>query len=230
MAAPEGYTALGRIGYVDKGVYSSTATYMTGYVVYYNGSSYVALKDNVVGITPTNSGTVWKIFARGFQADTAADVEATDTPGIVGTAGAKSTVQGIIDKLGDWFTATFKKNLVNNGTTTAEGFALDARMGKTLTDQISALNSSRFKAGQRVADALDINYPAGLYSTDTSSTNLPYNTYGFLLLIVNDSTVWRTAIFIPTSCEYIALNFYNGATIKAWSGWRLASATALSTK
>lgn len=44
MAAPEGYTKLGNVGYADKGVYSADATYNKYNTVYHEGSTYVALR------------------------------------------------------------------------------------------------------------------------------------------------------------------------------------------
>lgn len=100
MAVPEGYTALARIGYADKGNYAAGTTYMTGDVVYHNGSSYVARKDNLKGVTPTN-GNDWKYLARGFAAETMTDVQATDTNGVLGTAGAQVVSQALIDAIAD---------------------------------------------------------------------------------------------------------------------------------
>lgn len=100
MAVPEGYTALARLGYADKGNYAAGTTYMTGDVVYHNGSSYVARKDNLKGVTPTN-GNDWKYLARGFAAETMTDVQATDTNGVLGTAGAQVVSQALIDAIAD---------------------------------------------------------------------------------------------------------------------------------
>ena len=66
MPAPEGYTSLGVIGYTDKGTYAAGTTYNKFNVVLYNGSSYVAVKDGLTGVTPTNDGVNWRLFANGF--------------------------------------------------------------------------------------------------------------------------------------------------------------------
>lgn len=66
MPAPEGYTSLGVIGYTDKGTYAAGTTYNKFNVVLYNGSSYVAIKDGLTGVTPTNDGVNWRLFANGF--------------------------------------------------------------------------------------------------------------------------------------------------------------------
>lgn len=100
MAVPEGYDLLGRIGFVDKGNYASGTTYLIGDVVYYNGSTWVALKDNLKGVTPTN-GANWKYMARGFAAELLKDVKATDTSGLKGTAGAQVDAQALMDVIAD---------------------------------------------------------------------------------------------------------------------------------
>ena len=66
MAAPQGYTSLGLVGYTDKGTYSASATYNRYNVVLYNGSTYVALQDGLSGVTPSNDGSQWRLFANGF--------------------------------------------------------------------------------------------------------------------------------------------------------------------
>lgn len=66
MPAPEGYTSLGVIGYTDKGTYAAGTTYNRFNVVLYNGSSYVAVKDGLTGVTPANDGVNWRLFANGF--------------------------------------------------------------------------------------------------------------------------------------------------------------------
>lgn len=142
MAIPEGYTELGRIGFVDKGNYSATTTYRIGDVVYYNGSTWSALKDNLKGVTPS-PGVNWKYMARGFAAELLADVTAKDTSGVLGTAGANVTSQALIDDIADRvMTKLFAKaNVVNNLLTTEAGYALDARQGKALKTLIDNTNS-----------------------------------------------------------------------------------------
>ncbi|PST28719.1 hypothetical protein C7256_28960, partial [Enterocloster lavalensis] len=142
MAVPEGYTALARIGYADKGNYAAGTTYMTGDVVYHNGSSYVARKDNLKGVTPTN-GNDWKYLARGFAAETMADVQAKDTNGVLGTAGAQVVSQELIDAIADRVMTKLiaKSQIVNNLLATEVGNVLDATQGKALKDGLDRVNS-----------------------------------------------------------------------------------------
>ena len=142
MAVPEGYTALGRLGYADKGNYAAGTTYMTGDVVYHNGSSYVARKDNMKGVTPVN-GNDWKYLARGFAAETMADVQATDTSGVLGTAGAQVVSQSLIDAIADRVMTKLigTNQIVNNLLATEPGSVLDATQGKALKEYYDRLNS-----------------------------------------------------------------------------------------
>lgn len=58
---------LGKVGLVNRGTYSASATYTALDFVLYNGSSYVALK-SVKGVTPSNDGTNWQTLAEGTAA------------------------------------------------------------------------------------------------------------------------------------------------------------------
>ena len=57
-------TSLGKVGIVDKGNYSSEATYNSSDFVFYEGSTWLALKDGLMGIEPVE-GENWKYLARG---------------------------------------------------------------------------------------------------------------------------------------------------------------------
>lgn len=102
MAAPEGYTKLGNVGYADKGVYSADATYNKYNTVYHEGSTYVALKDNLHGVTPAD-GANWRYMAKGFNEASADGITVIDTSGIIdGTKKKKTILQTFLDKVGDF--------------------------------------------------------------------------------------------------------------------------------
>lgn len=102
MAAPEGYTKLGNVGYADKGVYSADATYNKYNAVYHDGSTYVALKDNLHGVTPAD-GANWRYMAKGFTEASADAITVIDTSGIIdGTKNKKTILQTFLDKIGDF--------------------------------------------------------------------------------------------------------------------------------
>ena len=87
----------------------------------------------------------------------ASSVSAVDLLGLLGTENAKSTVQALIDVIADKVLNQLlsRSNVVNNALTTEEGYALDARMGKSLQDQITAQNSNFLQAAIRVVAAQD---------------------------------------------------------------------------
>ena len=149
MAAPEGYTELGRIGFVDKGNYASGTTYRTGDVVYYNGSTWVALKDNLKGVTPA-AGANWKYMARGFAAEALSAITAVDTSGVLGEAGASVTSQELIDAIADKVMTKLieKSKIVNNLLATDATTVLSGPMGKSLDEKITQLNSDSVKKKQ----------------------------------------------------------------------------------
>lgn len=156
MAVPSGYTPLAKVGMVNKGTYSASATYNNLDFVYYNGSSYVAKKDGLTGVTPAE-GANWQYLAKGFLNADATGINIKDTSNLMGSGAGKAvTLQTWGDKVANWlvskvitndnFVTKLTERLVNNGTTTSTGFALDARYGKTLQDAVNTLNSSRWGA------------------------------------------------------------------------------------
>ena len=61
MTNPEGYTALGFVGFTDKGTYDPTYQYAQNDLAHRAGSIWKCLIDNTQGITPTE-GTNWTLF------------------------------------------------------------------------------------------------------------------------------------------------------------------------
>lgn len=131
------------------------------------------------------------------------------------------------DKIG---TALQPESIVNNQTTTVEGFALDARQANpnldgTLAKQISDLNGSLndiVLAEEVIIDPLDINNLKNkLYMTNITTKNLPDGCdYGFLFVVGADNNKWRLLILISTSLQGIYINFYNAYAVPAgWHGW-----------
>ena len=147
---------LGKVGIVDKGNYSASATYNSGDFVTYNGSTFLAIKDGVKGIAPSDDKTNWKYLAKGFNEPAASGITVTDTHGIIdGSKGKKTFAQNLFYGIGSWiitkavtndtFVNKLTERLINNGTATLEGFALDARQGNptvegSLAKRISKLN------------------------------------------------------------------------------------------
>lgn len=136
-------TSLGKVGIVDRGNYLQEETYNAGDFVLYNGSTWLALKDGLLGAEPAE-GTNWKYLARGFEAEVLSMIVANDTSGLIGEAGQQVNAQNLIDVIADKVATKLieKGSIVNNAVTTVEGTVLDGRMGKALQDQITAQNKN----------------------------------------------------------------------------------------
>lgn len=59
-------TSIGKVGIVDKGNYSAEVIYNSGDFVFYEGSTWLALKGNLLGVEPVD-GENWKYLARGLS-------------------------------------------------------------------------------------------------------------------------------------------------------------------
>lgn len=198
MAAPEGYTELARIGFADQGNYAAGATYRKGDVVYYNGSTWAALKDNLKGVTPAN-GANWKYMARGFAAEKLEDVKAKDTSGVLGTTGAEVASQALIDAIADRVMTKLiaKSQIVNNLLATEPGSVLDATQGKALKDDITELYSDL--APQLIGSTT---------SADGTISSANFSKYRFLIVCIGAGGWSRTEFFINQSyiCAFYALD------------------------
>lgn len=102
----------------------------------------------------------------------ASSVSAVDLLGLLGTENAKSTVQALIDVIADKVLNQLlsRSNVVNNALTTEEGYALDARMGKSLQDQITAQNSN-FEGRTRIHKVQ--NFEGYTSTSDNASVTIP---------------------------------------------------------
>lgn len=129
-------SVLGVVGIADKGVYSATATYKKMNFVLYNGSTWLALNDNLTGVTP-EEGANWKYLARGWAAELLSMISAIDTSGLIGTAGATVTGQALIDEIADRVATklvlkTAISNQQINDTAKVTGSALAYSMGQSI--------------------------------------------------------------------------------------------------
>ena len=109
MPVPTGYQLLGAVGFTDKGAYDATATYMENDIVHVGNAMWRCKVDNTTGVSPTE-GQTWTLWLSGASVMTS--INATDTEGIVGTAGGTVTGQELVDALAERVTGT-------NGSTVA---------------------------------------------------------------------------------------------------------------
>ena len=156
MAAPEGYTKLGNVGYADKGVYSADATYNKYNAVYHEGSTYVALKDNLHGVTPAD-GVNWRYMAKGFTEASADAITVIDTSGIIdGTKNKKTILQTFLDKVGDF--------IINKAVTNdALMLKLADYVAKTDIVQVESTATNKVPSSaylKQVKDSIDSNLAA----------------------------------------------------------------------
>ena len=208
---------LGKVGIVDKGNYSASATYNSGDFVIYNGSTFLAIKDGVKGIAPSDDKTNWKYLAKGFNEPAASGITVTDTHGIIdGSKGKKTFAQNLFDGIGNWiitkavtndtFVNKLTERLINNGTATLEGFALDARQGNPTVEGSLAKQISKLK--EEVAPLLYENAGAhnaiyrgkNLGSSVTSVQYAAISSGKFTDLYIGDywiinGVTWRIAAF-----------------------------------
>ena len=139
----------------------------------------------------------------------------------------------LFGKISKWFsdmaalvaTKFNASNVVNNLTTTSSGYALDARQGKALNDEISAM-------GQEVTDRIK---NAGNFGTKYTNVNLlPTNTIGWVNAIGSDisnlptQSAYHMITVFPLSTHgfQIAIR-YNGDAMYVrtfidgtWSAWK----------
>lgn len=176
MAAPEGYTKLGNVGYADKGVYSADATYNKYNAVYHEGSTYVALKDNLHGVTPAD-GANWRYMAKGFTEASADAITVIDTSGIIdGTKNKKTILQTFLDKVGDF--------IINKAVTNdALMLKLADYVAKTDIVQVESTATNKVPSSaylKQVKDSIDSNLGKSvsldiLFSDDGWTTPAVYN-------------------------------------------------------
>lgn len=176
MAAPEGYTKLGNVGYADKGVYSADATYNKYNAVYHEGSTYVALKDNLHGVTPAD-GVNWRYMAKGFTEASADAITVIDTSGIIdGTKNKKTILQTFLDKVGDF--------IINKAVTNdALMLKLADYVAKTDIVQVESTATNKVPSSaylKQVKDSIDsnlMNLPKIIECGNTTFTKINANTY-----------------------------------------------------
>ena len=188
---------LGTVGIADKGIYNASTTYVTGNFVLYEGSTWLALKDNLTGVTP-EEGENWKYLARGFGSDSLSQIEATDTSGVLGTSGATVVSQALINAIADKVMTKLipYTNIVNNFLATDQNTVLSGPMGKSLKDQLDTTNSN-------LAKIIYENCVKVRFGTGTGTM--------FIDLYDNPTTFYR--ISLSSSSGSILFQRYDGANL-----------------
>lgn len=184
MATSEDYRELGIVGYTYKSSYSSETTYNRYNCVEYEGSTYVALKDGLTGVAPSNDETNWKYLARGFQKEDAKHITIIDKDNYVGSgAGTEVAMQDWADKVADDLKNadsnifTLQSDVKENESTISAETTRATNAESELSEDISGINA---KLGTDDFSALAASVSAGLKilqtfkgATDISSLSIP---------------------------------------------------------
>lgn len=151
-----------------KKAYDSTYTYEKLDVVSYNGSLYISTTDGNLGNAPTDE-TKWQLFLQGGIAD---NIQATDTHGLVGTAGQSSFVQLLLDALAA--NTVKKSNILNT------------------MEEIEANTSAENISGALAINALKINFANSLDALNSNFNNYlkTFTDISQLGLSISDITTW----------------------------------------
>ena len=158
-------TSLGLVGIADKGTYSAEATYNKGQFVLYDGSTWLALKDNLNGVTPAE-GENWKYLARGFAAELLSLVTAIDSQGLSGSQGGQVNAQSLIDVLADKVAnQLIAKSMMSNVQVNDSGKVPTSALAYAMQQSIDTLNSNLSKRNPPYAEkASGVSYGLPDYS------------------------------------------------------------------
>lgn len=215
MAIPEGYEKLAVIGIAYKGEYDPETEYHIMNAVYYEGSTYVALKEHPEGV-PTADGANWMYLAKGFIQNMLDTVNAKDTSGLLGEPGGVVSAQTLMDKIADKMTKELvtntalqnklanyilKSQIVNNLLATQPGNPLDATQGKILADKFAQLNSDTVHKDIQgtiykdiFAYATDDGAVLGISHKTGDSINLSFKPNGYISITRKHNGSWLPEI------------------------------------
>ena len=169
--------SLGLVGIVDKGIYNPDETYNKGNFVLHEGSTWLALKDNLQGVEPAE-GESWKFLARGFAAEILSLITAVDSAGLVGNAGAETDGQTLLDAIADKVANQLleKKMMSNvqvNDATMVPTSALVYAMQQALTNLNSNITEQTDLVVVEVTDFV---------ASTATAIDCPWQNYQFLIV------------------------------------------------
>lgn len=117
-------------------------------------------------------------------------------------------------------------NVVNNFTTTEEGYALDARAGKTLNDNLT--DTRALIMGGNVPDGTDLNelVTPGYYNMPTSYTytNIPGTVYG--ISVYRHASTGQAVLQVAWHTARFYFRFRVSST--TWAQWRVVESNQVS--
>ena len=212
-------TSLGKVGIVDRGNYLQEEIYNAGDFVLYNGSTWLALKDGLLGAEPAE-GTSWKYLARGFEAEVLSMIAANDTSGLMGEEGQQVNAQILLDMIADKVTTKLieKGMIANNLVTDNENMVLAAPMGKKLQEQLSDVNKNINGTFYETGDLIEwanSKHETMLGSFSSACINLP-STGNFDVIRFEHGGYLASMIAIRQFDRKMFVSEYNTV---AWSDW-----------
>ena len=185
MSIPTGYEKLAVIGIAWKNEYVQGTAYKTMNAVYYNGSTYVALRDNPTG-PPAADGANWQYLAKGFEQQLLSAITALDTSGMLGEAGATVGGQALMDAIADKvMTKLVERSAIVQTESTDATTVPSSPYVKTKFDQ---LNSDL--APQLIGSTT---------SADGTISSANFSKYRFLIVRIGAGGWSRTEFFINQS-------------------------------
>lgn len=127
---PEGYEPLDFVGFTDRGIWSSTETYIENDIVHKDNTAWRCLTDDTIGAVPSQESEHWEIFIS--ATNDSSGITTTDTEGLVGPAGEKVSNQDLIDAIAE----KVAKQLVTNISLTniLAGYITKEMMSSAQTD------------------------------------------------------------------------------------------------
>lgn len=210
-------TSLGLVGIADKGTYSAEATYNKGQFVLYDGSTWLALKDNLNGVTPAE-GENWKYLARGFAAELLSLVTAIDSQGLSGSQGGQVNAQSLIDVLADKVAnQLIAKSMMSNVQVNDAEKVPTSALAYAMQQSIETLNSKKVleiaktTAKSNSAGNCIFQYPTGFSQSSTLLLCVKYINNSSRPIIKNGETeLWGGSIEVKN------LNVQEGTEVTAF--------------
>nr|DAI21573.1 MAG TPA: hypothetical protein [Caudoviricetes sp.] len=152
---------------------AGNATKVNNYTVNANVPSDAKFTDTTYGVATTTKTGIVKPDGKTITADKDGTLHGADTIKVDGITITRDDATKVIalaktlqDKIGTIGNKVDKNYVVNNLTTTKQGFVLDGRQGKALQDQITSLNGSLNKYVSKTSQG---------YATDNESHTFPIN-------------------------------------------------------
>lgn len=135
---------------------AGNATKVNNYTVNVNVPSDAKFTDTTYGVATTTKTGIVKPDGKTITADKDGTLHGADTIKVDGITITRDDATKVIalaktlqDKIGTIGNKVDKNYVVNNLTTTKQGFVLDGRQGKALQDQITSLNGSLERQGEK---------------------------------------------------------------------------------